>query len=198
VLSSPIVIHVQRPYASEEEYLAQEGFSISLKSMILFDQPPLPADTAIIFDISLTNGHKPIRAEGVVLGYAEASAGLPGGVRVRFKRYGAATKAFIDRANPSSSAHAAPSASLPPRSESVEPSLAPRVEPSLAPRVEPSLAPRVEPSTAPREALLADAGPREDREPAESSGVHRKAVLPVSAPADREALLNRLRARRVG
>jgi hypothetical protein len=164
VLPSPIVIHVLRPFASEEEYLASERFSISGKTMLLIDQPPLPLDTSVIFDVSLTNGHKPIRAEGVVLGYAEPSGQHPGGLRVRFKRYGAATKAFIDRANGSTSL---PLASLLPQAPAI-----------LQP-----------------EAL--DAAPAA-REPAESSGVHRKAVLPVAAPADREALLNRLRARRAG
>ena len=60
----PIVIHVLRPYASEEEYLASEGVSINAKTMLLIDQPPLPVDTAIVFDIALTKGQKPIRAEG--------------------------------------------------------------------------------------------------------------------------------------
>ena len=180
-MPSPIVIHVLRPYASEEEYLASEGFSISAKSMLLIDQPPLPVDTAVIFDVSLSNGLKPIRAEGVVMGYVEPSGGQPGGVRVRFKRYGAATKAFIDRANPNS----APAASLPPRA----PSLAPRVEAS-EPLAEPPISSPVSaPLASPIEA---------ERKPAESSGVHRKAVQPVVAPPDREALLNRLRARRAG
>lgn len=158
-MPSPIVIHVLRPYASEEEYLAAERFSISAKTMLLIDQPPLPAETAIVFDISLSNGQKPIRAEGVVLGYAEQNGKQPGGIRVRFKRYGAATKAFIDRAS------AADSEAVP------------------------------VPASAPAASLLPQP---EGREPAESSGVHRKAVLPVEPPLNREALLNRLRARRAG
>lgn len=180
-MPSPIVIHVLRPYASEEEYLASEGFSISAKSMLLIDQPPLPVDTAVIFDVSLTNGQKPIRAEGVVLGFVEANAEHPGGVRVRFKRYGAATKAFIDRANPNS----APAASLPPRAQS----LAPRVEVPEPPPVLPPVA---------SETSSAVTSEAEEPKPAESSGVHRKAVQPVTAPPDREALLSRLRARRAG
>ncbi len=149
-MSSPIVIHVLRPYASEDEYIASEGFTISPKSMLLVDQPPLPTDTAVIFDVALGNGQKPIRAEGVVLGYVEASAGQLGGVRVRFKRYGAATKAFIDRANPSST----PAASLPPRAESI----APRSEalPSLKP--EPELPP-AESSGVHRKAVMPIAAP---------------------------------------
>ncbi len=114
-----------------------------------------------------------------MLGYAEASAGHPGGVRVRFKRYGAATKAFIDRAN----TNTAPAA------------LCRLARDRSRRRLEAPVAPPVEAALAPSQALLAES---DDREPAESSGVHRKAVLPVAAPADREALLNRLRARRAG
>jgi hypothetical protein len=173
VLPSPIVIHVLRPYASEEEYLAAERFSISPKAMLLIDQPPLPVETSIVFDVALSNGQKPIRAEGVVLGYAEPSAGQPGGIRVRFKRYGAATKAFIDRAS------AAPAVTLLPQLAQPEP---PVMQHEPTPSVEPLLS---EPAERVRDA-------------AESSGVHRKAVLPVEPPLNREALLNRLRARRTG
>ena len=97
-LSSTIVIHVLRPYANEEEYLASERFSIDSKSMLLIDQPPLPADTQIVFDVQLENGQKPIRAEAKVIAHVTATPDKPGGLRVRFKRFGAATKSFIDRA----------------------------------------------------------------------------------------------------
>jgi hypothetical protein len=177
VLPSPIVIHVLRPYASEEEYLAAERFSISPKSMLLIDQPPLPAETAIVFDVSLSNGQKPIRAEGIVVGYAEANGGQPCGVRVRFKRYGAATKAFIDRAS------APPAASLHP--SAVQQRLP--TEPVSAADTARNVPERADNHASPH-----------DHEPAESSGVHRKAVRPVEPPLNREALLNRLRARRVG
>jgi hypothetical protein len=169
VLPSPIVIHVLRPYASEEEYLANERFSVSPKTMLLIDQPPLPVGTAIVFDVSLSNGQKPIRAEGVVQGYTEADGEQPGGIRVRFKRYGAATKAFIERASATGPA-----------------SLRSLAEPSIAP-VESQRELAIEP-------LLGS----HDGEPAESSGVHRKAVPPVAPPLNREALLNRLRARHAG
>ena len=156
-MSSPIVIHVLRPYASEEEYLAQERSSIESKTMLLIDQPALPVNTPVVFDVSLTNGQKPIRAEGIVLGFVHAQGAQPGGLRVRFKRFGAATKAFIDRAV-GASASVSTGASM-----------------SMSP---PEPAPPVP--------------------EAESSGVHRKVALPVAAPANREALLARLRGRRTG
>jgi hypothetical protein len=104
MLSSPIVLHVLRPYTNEEEYLASERSSIESKTMLLIDQPPLPAETFIVFDVQLQNGEKPIRAEAKVIGHSLSTATEPGGLRVRFKRFGAKTKAFIDRASGGSSA----------------------------------------------------------------------------------------------
>src|SRR5687768_15796623 len=66
--------------------------------MLLIDADELPTDTAVLFDIALLDGHKPIRAEGRVVGVVAAKGDRPGGLKVRFKRFGAATKAFIERA----------------------------------------------------------------------------------------------------
>lgn len=125
-MSRPIVIHVLRPYANEEEYLAHERSTIDPKTMLLIDQPPLPLETAVVFDVTLSNGEKPIRAEAKVIAHVSATAEYPGGLRVRFKRYGAATKSFIERAVRASggSMPAASATSLMPPAE-VMPSLAP-------------------------------------------------------------------------
>src|SRR5688500_5602727 len=66
--------------------------------MLLIDAEPLPPDTAVLFDVALSGGQKPIRAEGRVMGSVAPKNDRPGGLRVRFKRFGAATKAFIERA----------------------------------------------------------------------------------------------------
>jgi hypothetical protein len=179
-LSNAIVIHVLRPYANEEEYLARERFSIDSKSMLLIDQPPLPLETAVIFDIQLENGQKPIRAEAKVIGHVAASADHPGGLRVRFKRFGAATKAFIDRALAQPAAAASAQLSEP---VSIRPA------PSLVPA-----------PTAVDRARIEDTPPRSLARTAsgvspESSGIHRRPVVPVHAPANREELLERLRLR---
>lgn len=212
-MSSPIVIHLHRPYASEEEYIAHERFSIDAKSMLLIDQPALPLDTAVVFDVTLDNGQKPIRAEARVVGYIETEGDRPGGLRVRFRRFGAATKAFIDRAvNGTSAVTAAASMSIAPALDSApnaslarNPSLAAAVV-SLAPAVEASAAATpvldapaaLAPSAAPARASIT----QQRAEPSnadEASGIHKKTgVPPVAAPANREALLARLRGRRVG
>jgi len=97
-LSNPAVIHVVRPYQSEAEYLEAEAWSIEARTMILIGEPDLPEGTAVLFDVQIGNGTKPIRAEARVVESVPSTPGRPGGLRVRFRRYGAATKAFIDRA----------------------------------------------------------------------------------------------------
>jgi hypothetical protein len=97
-LSNPAVIHVVRPYQSEAEYLEAEAWSIEARTMILIGEPDLPEGTAVLFDVQIGNGTKPIRAEARVVESVASRPGRPGGLRVRFRRYGAATKAFIDRA----------------------------------------------------------------------------------------------------
>lgn len=97
-MSNPAVIHVVRPYQSEAEYLEAEAWSIESRTMILIGEPDLPEGTAVLFDVQIGNGTKPIRAEARVVESVPSSPGRPGGLRVRFRRYGAATKAFIDRA----------------------------------------------------------------------------------------------------
>ena len=97
-MSSPVVLHITRPYADVEEYLRAEAWSIEERAMLLIDQPPLAKDTAIVFDVTLRDGSRPIKAEAKVTRSVEPEGSRPGGLRVRFKRYGAPTKAFIERA----------------------------------------------------------------------------------------------------
>jgi hypothetical protein len=80
-----------------EEYVANEGWSISTKRMILLDQPRLEKETIVRFEVSLANKEKVIRAEARVVGYQPPESGRPGGPKVRFKRFGGTTKAFIQR-----------------------------------------------------------------------------------------------------
>jgi hypothetical protein len=97
-MSSPVVLHIRRPYASVEEYLRAEAWSIEERAMLLIDQEALDKDTAIVFDVTLRDGSRPIKAEAKVTRHVAPEGARPGGLRVRFKRYGAPTKAFIERA----------------------------------------------------------------------------------------------------
>jgi hypothetical protein len=181
---NPIVVHVVRPYSSEADYLAAEAWSIEPRGMLLIDADALPADTALLFDVALADGHKPIRAEGRVIGSVPPQGARPGGLRVRFKRFGAATKAFIERAV---QAKSSPAASVP--SSAVaghEPE-----RPSL-PEVRLSMTDIEMMSPSPPE-VTATPAKQSEREP---SGIRQRLPGPIAAPANREELLARLRQRR--
>lgn len=92
-----VVLRVHRPYADEDTYVAAESWSIDDKAVLLIDQPDLPRDTVVRFEIVLSDGSKPIRAEGKVHKPVAPDGERPGGLRVRFRRFDAATKRFIDR-----------------------------------------------------------------------------------------------------
>jgi hypothetical protein len=181
---NPIVVHVVRPYSSEAEYLAAEAWSIEPRGMLLIDAEALPADTALLFDVALADGHKPIRAEGRVVGSVAAQGDRPGGLRVRFKRFGAATKAFIERAV---QAKSSPTAAAP-----SSPTAAPEPERLSMPEVRLSMTDIEMMSPAPPEVAATLAKPNE-REP---SGIRQRVPGPIAAPANREELLARLRQRR--
>jgi hypothetical protein len=87
-----------RPYANVEEYLAAEAWTVDARTMLLVGESGLAPDSAIVFDVTLADGARPIKAEARVSGVVEPMDGKPGGIRVRFRRYGAPTKAFIERA----------------------------------------------------------------------------------------------------
>ncbi len=96
--TTPVVLHIVRPYANVEEYLAAEAWTVDARTMLLVGESGLAPDTAIVFDVTLGDGARPIKAEARVSGVVEPIDGKPGGLRVRFRRYGAPTKAFIERA----------------------------------------------------------------------------------------------------
>lgn len=171
-VSQPVVLHVTRPYTDVDAYLTHEAWTIDARSMLLVDHPELPRDTNVVFDVTLADGSRPIRAEARVLGKLEPARGKPGGLRVRFKRYGATTKAFIDRAVALMAA-AAPQSSIPPQPPLV-------LELGAASEALPAEPPPAEPATAAIESPVSPASP---------------APHPSSPPAERDPTLERLRAR---
>jgi hypothetical protein len=196
---TPIVVHIVRPYSSEQEYLAAEAWSIDSRSMLLIDAEPLPVDTAVLFDVALADGQKPIRAEGRVVSLVGSDGEHPGGLRVKFKRFGAATKAFIERAVKAKNGGLEPGRASQPGAERPSAPDAERVSivdverlsvvelerPSL-PELRASLA---EPDAAPARAAVV--APTAERE----SGVSSRKPGPITAPPNREELLARLRLR---
>lgn len=195
---NPVVVHVVRPYSSEQDYLSAEAWSIDAKSMLLIDAQALPVDTAVLFDVALSDGHKPIRAEGRVLSVVAAQGDRPAGLRVRFKRFGAATKAFIERA-----VEAKRWAGEPERASEVqlEPPSQVELERPSAPEFDRLSAPELRLSMTELESVaelesVTVAAPVPAPSTREPSGVRPRVAGPVAAPADREALLERLRRRR--
>jgi hypothetical protein len=157
----------------------------------------------VLFDIALGDGQKPIRAEGRVINMVAATPERPGGLKVRFKRFGAATKAFIERAVKSKTAPGEPE--RPSQPEAERPSQAEAERPSVAEAERPSLVetergsmPELRASMTALEAAVPSPTPSNAPVPAprESSGTRQRVPGPVAAPANREELLARLRQRR--
>lgn len=202
-MSDPIKLRVHRPYGSVDELLAAEAWTMDAKSVVLIDQDELPAGTVVRFEIVLDGGEKPIRAEGVVHKAVAPRGKRPGGLKIRLKRIGAAAKATIDRAiairksrnslAPKRSKRPPPDAPPPePATDAALPAEAPAAvdEPSEA-----QSAPAPEATTAPADGeAAADAAPIANQAPSsERSGVRHRRIVPP--PADRDALLQRLRTR---
>ena len=184
---NPVIVHVVRPYDSEQDYLNAEAWTIDARSMLLVEADPLPPDTAVLFDVSLDDGSKPIRAEGRVVGTVAPKDGRPGGLRVRFKRFGAATKAFIERAVKWKTAAGEPERRS--QTDAERPSQVELERPSQVELERPSQ-PEVRPSMTALEA------PRPPSPPSEASQTRQRIPGPIAAPANREELLERLRRRR--
>ena len=46
-MADPVTLHVERPYASEEEFLDLEAWSVTARSVLLFDVAALPEGTPL-------------------------------------------------------------------------------------------------------------------------------------------------------
>lgn len=186
---TPVVLHVVRPYSSEDEYLAAEAWTIEARGMLLIGQRDVELDRAVVFDVALANGAKVIRAEGRASGYQTASDDNPGGLRIKFRRFGAQTKAFIDRAVIAREQTLAATLSSRPPAAAAPEAPAPEALP-MAVEARPLAAP-----PQPMEAPIAPALTSPGIDPLERSGIHRRPAGPVAAPPNREELLARLRQR---
>lgn len=181
-MKNPVVLHVMRPYDDVASYLEAEAWTIDTRGMLLLEQEALEPDVAVVFDVSLRDGSKLIRAEARVAEYLAASDDRPAGLRVRFRRFGAKTKAFIDHAVAEREKRLAFGRSLPRHSS----------RPPAGSHPPPSLRDMMTPSPAPASVTRSSrAQPTSSRD---SSGLLR--VGPgIAAPANREELLARLRER---
>lgn len=179
---NPIALYVPRPYATVEEFLEAEAWTIDARSILLLDQAKLEVDTPVVFDLCLSTGARVLRAEGRVA----PSTGE--GLRVRFRRYSTQAKLFIERAI-----------------KAREEQLARDAEPSSAPPApETPVATAPEPVSGPLAASPAIPPPPSQDAPedgsrasrAEPSGIQQRRVTTVAAPPNRDLLLERLRQRK--
>jgi hypothetical protein len=186
-VSDPVLLRVLRPYSSADDYVAAESWTIDVKGMLLVNEPAYPPGTPVRFDVTLSNGEKVIRAEGTVVRHVAARADRPGGLQVRFKRFGGSTKAFIDRvAAARAGERRPPRMTLPSLTELSDPAIK---ELPSDPRASIT-------SLTPELASLAPLPPGVAR--ASGTPVARLRARrpgPIAAPADRDGVLGRLRHR---
>jgi hypothetical protein len=171
-MSGPFTLRIARPYASREDYLQGDYWTVERSEMLLLGVEGVSQGAQVTFEIVLDNKEVVVRGEGRALDLVPPRDGKPGGVRVRFKQLDSGSKATLRRALEIQKKKATePQAATP---AAVDPPPAAQPEPV-------STQAAVEPSPG-------------DPEREEPSGVHRIGD-PVRAPENREALLERLRER---
>lgn len=232
---NPVILHVIRPYETVEEYLSAEAWTIEARAVLLLGTREVAPETPVVFDLGIATGDKLMRAEGRVAAFFPATDEHPSVLRVRYRRYGSQTKAFIERAvsvreeqlarealsasnppppdepaaleTPRSAEHHAPAA--PPADGAPEPHLA--AQPEVAQSEPTAPLPKLHapaasggqralasvPAAPAAPAASAPGGPslKSTARVQEPSGIHRRPVVPVHAPPNRDELLARLRAR---
>lgn len=94
----PIAIRSLRPYASEDEFLAQERDTLTRTAITLIGAPSRPRGVVIRFEVTLSDATPIIRGEGRVLGFQAADDRGPSSLTLRFTRLDAKSKALVDRA----------------------------------------------------------------------------------------------------
>jgi hypothetical protein len=198
-----VAIRIARPQATEDEFLEQELDTITRTGVTLLGAQPRPQGVVLRFEIVLASGTIVLRGEGRVVAFKpNAHQGL-GGLTLRFTRLDSKSKALVDKANAvresrRPSLHPPPPSSRPPPVADMSPAPPPVVvsrvpplpavlppEPSPVP---PILAPP--PPPPPARSSASKAAPPSARLPATNGR-----LAPLPAPAGRDALLERLRAR---
>lgn len=174
----PVAIRVVRPYASDDDLLENELETLTRTSITLLGAQPRPPGLVLRFELVLSSGQTLVRGEGRVVGYKpNAHLGI-GGLTLRFTRLDTRSKAFVDKAaalrerrRPSTGQAAEAPRSVPPPPISAEEDrmVAAPSGPDFPTAPEPP--PKAPPTSAPAPAMTS----------------------PV--PRDRDALLERLRAR---
>lgn len=185
----PVAIRLTRPYTTEDEFLEQELDTLSRTSVTLLGAQPRPQGVVLRFELVLSSGHILMRGEGRVVGFRPNMHQGLGGLTLRFTRLDSRSKALVDKAS-ALRERRRPSAAPSPRESS--PPAPPAATPSEPEATAPSLpAAPSQPARLDLEATHAEVptSKRSERPPRPAP------VAAVPAPAGRDALLERLRAR---
>jgi hypothetical protein len=174
----PVAIRITRPYATEDDLLEQELETLTRTSVTLLGAQPRPQGVVLRFELVLSSGIVVLRGEGRVVGFRpNAHHGL-GGLTLRFTRLDSKSKALVDKV----------AALRERRRLSALPGVpAAAAEPPSSPEPPQAVAPKPPPSID-LESTRAEAPRANKPAPPPSPG-------PASVPPDRDALLDRLRAR---
>jgi len=107
-----VVLRVERPYATESDFLEAEDWTVTKKSLFLVGVRSYPEGTIIRCELLLATGQQLLVAEGIVARYIAKTAERPAGLVVRFRRMTPASTQFINRvlSNRESSEGSSPSA----------------------------------------------------------------------------------------
>jgi hypothetical protein len=204
-MSGPFTLRIARPYASREDYLQGDYWTVERSEMLLLDVEGVAQGAQVTFEIVLENKEIVVRGEGRALELVPPRDGKPGGVRVRFKQLDAGSKATLRRAleiqkkKATERQAATPAAMDSPPPAPLEAAKSEPTEAAVAAH-EQAEAQGAQPAPeaaapAPAEPVGEAAAPTPgEAERDEPSGVHRIGD-PVRAPENREALLERLRER---
>jgi hypothetical protein len=91
-------LHIPRPYATLDEYLDGDFWTVDRKEMFLIGAPSFDVGVAVKFTIELEDGTAVVTGEGRAVEYTAPSDEFPGGLKVRFRQLDADSKAVLRRA----------------------------------------------------------------------------------------------------
>jgi hypothetical protein len=95
---APVAIRITRPYATEDEYLEQEGDLLSRTGITLVGAQSRPQGVVLRFELVLSGGQVLLRGEGRVVAFKPSAHRGVGGLTLRFTRIDARSKALLDKA----------------------------------------------------------------------------------------------------
>ncbi len=183
-MPGPRILRIVRPYQTLDDFVAAEGWSVNKKGMLLIGQDAMDPDSVVRFEVALESGERVMRAEARVVEYSESRDDRPAGLKVRFKRFDAGTKALIERAVSESQP--------PPAVDESTQAEAPPPRPPMVSLVDNELDEEpivIDVESSPSATSLLEGGREDD------TGVRTRERKEIEAPPNREELLERLRER---